>query len=108
MSTADREITVVATIVAKPDDRETVARLLGAVVAPTLQELGCLGYSMYRDTSDPDTFVAIENWRSAEDLDKHLATAHLRQLVVDLEGLLASPLKISTYHPLTAAVVQNG
>jgi quinol monooxygenase YgiN len=87
-------ITIIGTVVAKPETREELERLLAAQVAPTRAEPGCLNYDFHADAEDPCTFVFYENWRSQADLDAHLAMPHLRPLFSQIERLLARPVDI--------------
>ncbi|MEU9131070.1 putative quinol monooxygenase [Kitasatospora sp. NPDC048540] len=94
------EVTVVGRAVAKPGKRDQVERLLRAVISPTHEEEGSLHYSMHQGIDDPDTFVAVERWTSAEALEQHLATPHLQHLAEQIGDLLAQPLDISTFSQL--------
>ena len=87
-------VTIIGTVVAKPETREELERLLAAQVAPTRAEPGCLNYDFHADAEDPCTFVFYENWRSQSDLDAHLAMSHLRPLVSQIDRLLALPVEI--------------
>ena len=86
--------TIIGTIVAKPETRAELQRILAALVAPTRAETGCLRYDFHFDASDPAFFVFYENWRSQADLDNHLTQPHL-QTLFDRQGeLLARPAEV--------------
>lgn len=87
-------VTIIGTVVAKPETREELEGLLAAQVEPTRAEPGCLNYDFHADAADPCTFVFYENWRSQADLDAHLAMPHLRPLFSQLDRLLARPVEI--------------
>lgn len=87
-------VTIIGTVVAKPETREELEGLLAAQVEPTRAEPGCLNYDFHADAADPCTFVFYENWRSRADLDAHLAMPHLRPLFSQLDRLLARPVEI--------------
>ena len=44
------------------------------------QEPGCLRYGFYTSVEDPDEFVAVEEWESAEALRAHFARPEHRRL----------------------------
>lgn len=71
---------VVAIFVAKPGFEEKLETLFRSVVEPTLREEGCISYQVNRDMGNPRRFVFTEEWRSQADLDRHLATPHLKRL----------------------------
>ncbi|MBF6180473.1 putative quinol monooxygenase [Nocardia otitidiscaviarum] len=63
----------------KPDKVEELRELLLSFVAPTREEHGALEYHFHELADDPTTFVFYEVWRSAADLDRHLALPHMRE-----------------------------
>jgi len=87
-------VTIIGTVVAKPETREELERLLAAQVEPTRAEPGCLNYDFHADAEDPCTFVFYENWRCQSDLDAHLAMPHLRPLFSQIDRLLDRPVEI--------------
>lgn len=94
------EITLVVRMNAKPGREEAVARALRAAVAPTHSEPGCLRYALHRAIDEPTVFVLVERWRSQSDLDEHMQTPHLVELLSVLEALLAEPADVGRYELL--------
>ncbi len=90
--------TIIGTVTARPESREELATLLGAQVAPTRAEPGCINYDFHVDAADPCVFVFYENWTSRAALDAHLAMPHLQPLFSQLDRLLSRPVDI---RPLT-------
>ena len=86
--------TIIGTVVAKPEKREELLRILAAQVAPTRAEPGCIGYNFHCDAEDRNVFVFYENFASQAALDEHLAKPHLRPLKDRLDELLARPVEI--------------
>jgi len=86
--------TIIGTVVAKPEKREELLRILAAQVAPTRAEPGCVTYNFHCDAKDPNVFVFYENFASQTALDEHLAKPHLRPLMERLDELLARPVEI--------------
>lgn len=87
-------VTIIGTVVAKPETRQELQTLLAAQVAPTRAEPGCISYDFHVDAVDPCSFVFYENFRSQADLDAHLAMPHLKPLFSQMDRLLACPVAI--------------
>ena len=86
--------TIIGTVVAKPEKRDELMRLLAAQVAPTRAEPGCINYDFHCDKADPNVFVFYENFVSKEALEDHLNKPHLNPLMDRLDELLAKPVDI--------------
>lgn len=49
-------------------------------LAPVVRaEEGCIHYDLHEVAGDPDRFVVLERWASAEALAAHAASAHMRR-----------------------------
>lgn len=81
-------LTLIARIRARKGSEDTVRETLAALVPPTLEEEGCIDYRLHAVNDDPGLFYFVENWRSAEDLDRHLSSPHIRQARVAIDGLV--------------------
>jgi quinol monooxygenase YgiN len=80
-------VTVVAVMRAKPGKEADLRAAALALIEPTRQEKGCVQYDLHAHLTDPASIVFVENWESAEDLDRHGQAGHLvafRALVPDL------------------------
>lgn len=97
-------VTIIGTVVARPECRDELEQLLGGQVEPTRAEPGCINYDFHVDAADPCTFVFYENWASQADLDAHLAMPHLMPLLSQLDRLLARPIEIRHLHMLSATI----
>lgn len=97
--------TVIGTVIAKPETREELQEILSAFVEPTRAEDGCISYDFHVDPADPCVFMFYENWRSKDDLDRHLAMPHLKPLFDRLDQLLASPVEIRNFVMLSRMAV---
>ena len=78
-------LTVVAWIRAAPGAEDAVRDALAAIVPPTLEEEGCIEYKLHVVDDDPGLFYFVEQWRSGEDLDIHLESAHVRDAIARVE-----------------------
>jgi quinol monooxygenase YgiN len=85
------ELTALGIIRAKPGKSREVGRRLQALVAPTRAEPGCVAYDLHQSTDDPSVWVIIEAWRSASDLDAHIATAHMAGFLAGSDEVLDGP-----------------
>ena len=54
--------------------RDELVALLREVQAASRADDGCLNYGYYSDVADPDSFIAVEEWRDEEALRVHLHT----------------------------------
>ena len=90
-------LTVVAELQAKPGKEEDLRRAVLALIEPTRQEDGCVQYDLHVHTSDPGRFVFYENWTSQEHLDRHAASAHLKEFGAVSGDLLTEPPRVETY-----------
>lgn len=86
--------TIIGTVVAKPEKRDELMRILAAQVAPTRAEPGCINYDFHCDKADPNIFVFYENFVSKEALEDHLKMLHLEPLMDRMDELLAEPVNI--------------
>jgi quinol monooxygenase YgiN len=72
---------VVAIITAKPGSEPIVEAALKALVDSSREDQGCISYELFASVSVPATFVTIEKWQSQEDLDAHMASAHMADTI---------------------------
>ena len=86
--------TIIGTVVANPEKRDELMRILAAQVDPTRAESGCINYDFRCDKSDPNIFIFYENFVSKEALEDHLKKSHLKPLLDRLDELLAEPVSI--------------
>ncbi|TPN12830.1 antibiotic biosynthesis monooxygenase [Mesorhizobium sp. B2-1-3] len=89
--------TVIGTVVAKPETRDELQRILSGLVEPTRAEEGCINYDFHVDPADPCVFMFYENWRSKDDLDRHLSMPHLMPLFGKLDALVARPVDVRQF-----------
>jgi len=90
-------LTVVAEMQAKPGKEDDLRRAVLALIEPTRQEDGCVQYDLHVHSSDPSRFVFYENWTSQEHLDRHAASAHLKNFGAATADLLVQPPRVETY-----------
>ncbi len=88
---------VVATIPVKPESAELASAGLSQLAQATREEEGCISYVLYESAAAPGTFVTVEEWRSQDDLDAHLASPHVAQAFSDFGAHLTGEVAV---HPL--------
>jgi quinol monooxygenase YgiN len=81
-------LTVIAYMRAKPGKESELREALEALIKPTTEERGYVSYDLHQGVEDPSVFFFYENWESAEDLDAHLDTPHLRRFSAIMGDLL--------------------
>lgn len=72
-----KQLTITATITAKPEKRDLVKQALLDLIPPTLKEEGCLNYDLHQDNENPDRFFFYENWATRDLWLNHNASAHI-------------------------------
>jgi quinol monooxygenase YgiN len=91
------KVTVIAYHRAKPGKEGALRQALLAVCGPTRAEKGCLNYNLHVSPDDPGLLVFHENWESKDDLDAHLASAHIDAFRKVAPDLLAEPANITLW-----------
>ena len=99
--------TIIGTVVAKPEKREELLRILAAQVNPTRAEAGCVNYDFHCDKADPNVFVFYENFASSEALDEHLQKPYLQPLMSRIDELLARPVDIRYLEMLSDRIAER-
>lgn len=91
---SDKPLTVIARIKAKPGKEQDLKEALEILVAPTLQEEGCLNYDLHEGVEDSQLLVFYENWKNRELHAKHMNSPHLDDFRAKMDSLLAEPLQV--------------
>ncbi len=90
-----KKVSVTARVRAVKGFEEQVRQECIALVAPSRRERGCINYDLHQSVTDAGLFLFYENWKSREDLEMHLETAHALRFDVKTEGMLAEPEEIT-------------
>lgn len=88
---------VVVTFVARPDAVGQLRPLLASLVEPIRGDPGCSRCHLVINTDDGNEFVFIEEWASAQALDRHLSDAFIAEVVAQAKPMLAQPLTLLRY-----------
>jgi quinol monooxygenase YgiN len=90
-------VLVIARVRCSPDRREEVEGLLREVQEASRRDDGCLNYGYYSSIDDPESFVAVEEWRDDEALEAHLRQPHVARLVEALPGFAVGRPEITVH-----------
>ena len=85
-----KKLTIVARIEADVDNVEFVKAELLKLVAPTLEEAGCIQYDLHQDNENPAVFVFYENWENRELWQQHMNNTPLAEYMKATEDAVAS------------------
>lgn len=88
---------VVADAVVKPENRDRMEEAGPAMVVPSRQEEGCLGYSYAWDMIEPNRLRIIELWKDEAALRFHFRTPHMAAFLKALGEMANSPPAITVY-----------
>jgi quinol monooxygenase YgiN len=87
-------VIVIARVRPKAESRDEFLALLEEVQAASRLDDGCENYGYYSEITDPDTMVAVEEWRDTAALEAHLGQPHVRKLIGALPSMIAEPPSI--------------
>jgi quinol monooxygenase YgiN len=102
------EIVVVGSFRAEPGKEEEALRAFEALVEPTHAEQGCILYALHRGVDDPRRLTFIERWASREDLDAHLASPHIQDVLKIAPELFGESGDITVYEALPGGEPRKG
>ncbi|KUF06379.1 putative quinol monooxygenase [Leucobacter sp. G161] len=91
--------TVIARYNATPETAEEVAALLPRLAAGSRTEAGNISYTITRDLEQPERFVIVEEYRSAEDFAAHRETTHFQEIGLGQIIPLLEDRQVATYGP---------
>lgn len=76
-----------------PGKQLEMMQTLVAMIEPTAKEAGCISYSVFCDIEDKNRFCLLEEWKTREYLDHHMASRRFGVLL-GTKALLRGPLEI--------------
>jgi quinol monooxygenase YgiN len=74
-------IDVVAVITAKSGSESIIEGALRTLASHSRNDHGCISYELFASETTPGTFVTIEKWESQEDIDAHMASPHMAEVI---------------------------
>jgi len=90
-------VIVIARVRPKAETRAEFEVLLREVQGASRADDGCENYGYYFEIADPDSCVAVEEWRDEAALRAHLGTSHVQRLIGALGGFVAAPPDIAMH-----------
>ena len=87
-------LTLVATLIPRPEAAAEFVSIINGLIAPTLEEDGCLSYDFHQSNDNPDEFVLIEQWRSRQDLDDHFQQPYTLAAIKRFPAILATEMRL--------------
>lgn len=100
MSTDSPQVIVTALIRSQPGRESDTRKLLQSLVSTTRAEAGCIRYDLHEATDQPGSFAFLETWRSESDLERHLASSHIRAFRERLPVLVAQQPAVTVWRQI--------
>ena len=76
-----------------PEKHLELTQTLLSMIEPAEKEAGCLSYAVFCDIEDKNRFSLLEEWKTREDLDRHIKSNRFGVLLGS-KSLLCEPPKI--------------
>ena len=73
-----------------------MTQTLISMIESTEKEAGCLSYCVFCDTKDKNRFCLLEEWKTREELDQHIASHHF-SILLGTKALLYEPIDIRIF-----------
>ncbi len=96
-------VIVIARVRPRPDMRAELTALLEEVQEASRRDDGCVNYGYYAEITDPDSLIAVEEWRDIAALEAHLRQPHVLRLVEALPGMIAEPPTIVAHEVVASS-----
>lgn len=93
-------ISIIAVLKARPGKIDALKQALQALLLPTRQEPGNIEYALFQLRDTPDVFYVRESWRDQAGLDEHIALPHFQAFILQMNELLAEPLRLDYLTPI--------
>ena len=84
------EVVVVGAFTIEPGKEDEAVQAMQALVEPTHREEGCILYALHRGADDPRKLAFIERWASRGELDAHLESDHVKDVLTKVDELFDS------------------
>ena len=98
----DAVVTVIAAYQADAGKGDEVAAVLARHTAATRAEPGCVNFTAYRDSDDPDHFALYEQYTDENAFQAHRQTAHFADYVQGQIAPLLQDRSWRRYQEITA------
>ncbi len=102
------EIVVVGSFTAEPGREAEALEALKALVEPTHGEDGCILYALHQGHDDPRRLAFVERWTSKEELEAHLASPHVQEVLAKAPELFGESGDIVIYEAVAGGEAGKG
>ncbi len=65
--------------------RDEALQIVRSYIGPVCAQPGCISSRIYQDVNDPNTLTLFEEWKTREDLDRHLRSNDYRKILALME-----------------------
>ena len=90
-------VVVTARLVVTSRRRKSLWETLRGLPGPKRFEKGCLGYHLYQDCEDRNALYLVEEWRTVEDLERHICSEDYKMILAAMDMCSEQPeIKIHT------------
>jgi quinol monooxygenase YgiN len=93
----EEQVVIVALVKAKAGFEDKVKEELLALIKPTKEEEGCIGYNLHEEVGNKTDFMFYEIWRSQKDIDAHFQTPHIKALIEKSAVLFEEPVTVTMW-----------
>ena len=84
-------ITSTIRITASENPDGEIVRVLRSLIEPTRVETGCISCGLYKDLHDPGIIVWVEEWKTQEDLERHLRSRQYKKVLAAFDMSSSQP-----------------
>jgi quinol monooxygenase YgiN len=94
-------ILVTLSISPPPDRREEMVEVFWMLLGPVRVEPGCLACGLHEEVGDGGAFLYVEEWETAEQLERHMRSARYERLLAVMEASARPP--VLRYHTISGS-----
>ena len=84
-------ITATIKITASDEPNNEIVRVLRSLIEPTRVEKGCKSCGLYKDLHDPNIIIWIEDWKTQDDLERHVRSPQYKKILAAFDMSDAQP-----------------
>jgi quinol monooxygenase YgiN len=92
-------ILVTLDITVPPGQREEILEVFWLLLGPVRVEPGCLACRLYQEVGNEDGLCYVEEWETAEQLERHMRSGRYERLVAVMEASAQPP--VLRYHTVS-------
>jgi quinol monooxygenase YgiN len=94
---AAEQLTLVASLRAKPGKAAELGRRLHSLYEPSRAEPGNINYDIHQAEDDPHIWMLYENWRRPADLEAHFGFQYIKDFIAGLPDVLEGEMDIRRF-----------